>query len=262
VKPPGSIIVPEVMVRVCADADRDLGCFHDVCWGWHTRNPGKQKPPILIRKRRCMRGEILVQRITPRCTSKGTHPSATVGFLLPRLAAPVALRVPDVRSIEAKAQGPHNPLLCHKINTRDLLKKLAVRGLTNYPSPGLLNCGWTVPWSLLSSETRPTNQPETDVVVNCAECAAVTANREASAAKHAVPRLLILPILQNGVFSIIPLQREVIPSGIICCFKGSVPFRILFCFSNATANASNIRVKGECLPAHGTPIVITPHRSH
>jgi hypothetical protein len=139
VKPPGSIIVPEVMVRVCADADRDLGCFHNVCWGRHTRNPGKQKPPILIRKRRCMRGEILVQRITPRCTSKGTHLSATVGFLLPRLAAPVAQRVPDVVPIQAKASGPHNPLLCHKINTTDLLKKLAIRGITNCLPLRLLN---------------------------------------------------------------------------------------------------------------------------
>jgi hypothetical protein len=55
------------------------------------------------------------------------------------LAAPVAQRVPDVGAIQAKASGPHNPLLCHKINKTDLLKKLAVRGITNCLPLRLLN---------------------------------------------------------------------------------------------------------------------------
>ncbi len=87
-----------------------------------------------------MRGEILVQRITPRCTSKGTHLSATVGFLLPRLAAPVARRVPDVALIQTKTSNPHNSLLCHKINTRSILKKVAVHYLTNYLALSIFNC--------------------------------------------------------------------------------------------------------------------------
>jgi hypothetical protein len=33
-------------------------------------------------------------------------------------------------------------------------------------------------------------------------------------------------------------------------------------YRTATPNASNIQVKGECLPAHGTSMVLTPQRAH
>ena len=52
VEPPRAVVIPEVMVRVAADADGDLRVTHSACVVWHTRNPGNKKPPIPIRKRR------------------------------------------------------------------------------------------------------------------------------------------------------------------------------------------------------------------
>jgi hypothetical protein len=117
VEPPGAVVVPEMMVWVAADADGDLRVVHGACVDWHTRNPGNKKPPIPIRKRRLRRGEIFVQRIFPRCASKGTRLSATVGFLRPRLAALVSQCVPDVRWSTANLTGPGKGRECHKINS-------------------------------------------------------------------------------------------------------------------------------------------------
>ena len=66
-----------------------------------------------------MRGEILVRRITPRRTSKGTRPSATVGYLRPRLAALVTQCVPDVFERTSETVGQSNQFLCHKIKSPD-----------------------------------------------------------------------------------------------------------------------------------------------
>ena len=59
-----------------------------------------------------------VQRIFPRCTSKSTRPSATVGFLRPRLAALVTQCVPDVGTSTAEPQKRGNEFLCHKFGSR------------------------------------------------------------------------------------------------------------------------------------------------
>jgi hypothetical protein len=97
----------------CSEATRCRGCsrggglgwgpfgvqssmFSWCGWQWAHQKPGQQKPPFPFRKRRSRRGEILVRRISLRRTSKGTRPSATVGFLRPRLAALVSQCVPDV----------------------------------------------------------------------------------------------------------------------------------------------------------------------
>jgi hypothetical protein len=114
VEPPSPVVVPEVVVRVAADADGDLRVVHGACGSWHTRNPNNKKPPIPIRKRRFRRGKILVQRIFPRCASKGTRPSATVGFLRPRLAALVTQCVPDVILTTLELRIQRNKVLCHK----------------------------------------------------------------------------------------------------------------------------------------------------
>jgi hypothetical protein len=65
-------------------------------WELAHQKPGQQKTADPNQEAAVKRGEIFVQRIFPRCTSKGTRPSATVGFLRPRLAALVNQCVPDV----------------------------------------------------------------------------------------------------------------------------------------------------------------------
>ncbi|MCX8513149.1 MAG: hypothetical protein ORN83_15500, partial [Chthoniobacteraceae bacterium] len=49
-----------------------------------------------------------------RCASRGTRPSATVGFLRPRLAALVTQCVPDVGVSTADRAGVGNCSVCHK----------------------------------------------------------------------------------------------------------------------------------------------------
>ena len=49
-----------------------------------------------------------------RCTSKSIRPSATVGFLRPRLAALVAQCVPDAVMSRTRSSDARNGRLCHK----------------------------------------------------------------------------------------------------------------------------------------------------
>jgi hypothetical protein len=51
-QPPRAGVIPDVMVRVAADAEGYLFVFLGACGNWHTRNPSNKKPPIPVRKRR------------------------------------------------------------------------------------------------------------------------------------------------------------------------------------------------------------------
>ena len=52
VEPPRAVIVPEMVVRVFADANGQFRCFLGASGCCHTSNSVNKKPPVPIRKRR------------------------------------------------------------------------------------------------------------------------------------------------------------------------------------------------------------------
>jgi hypothetical protein len=116
-------------------------------WELAHQKPGQQKTADPNQEAAVKRGEIFVQRIFPRCTSKGTRPSATVGFLRPRLAALVAQCVPDAVMTKTRSSDARNGRLCHKRQSNNSPKVICSKKLMGNELCSMMICqisplGW------------------------------------------------------------------------------------------------------------------------
>ena len=114
VQPPRAVVVPEVVVRVAADADGNLRVVHSACGRGRTRNPVTQQKTADPDREAAVkaRRDFCSADFSPLRIER--HSPFTVGFLRLRLAALVSQCVPDVEVSAADRVGVGNCSVCHK----------------------------------------------------------------------------------------------------------------------------------------------------